>query len=494
MVTRELTRKRAWAAWTAAQTADRQIERQPRAQAQNDQPRSKAKRRPRRAHSEQMREEAVPSTPLQRVVGFGSLAVQMAFGAASEQVSRTIGSKEASDSVWLNDANAQLLSQTLCRMRGSALKLGQMLSIQDDVALSPQLASALERVRQGADRMPDSQLFSVMERELGAAWEKELPHFDPIPLAAASIGQVHAANVPGVGEVAVKVQYPGVAESINSDVDNLSRLVRYTGAFPRGLFIERIMKVMKEELEEECDYANEASHQKAFRKLLADDPTFVVPQVVERLSTSRVLTMTLEEGVPIDRVADMPQQTRNSVARRVLRLVLRELFEFGRMQTDPSFANFLYDQDTDRIVLLDFGAARTYDDAFLDEYLNLVWAASNGDEDAVLASSIKLGFLTGEESSEMIAAHLEAGLKVGEPFADRSVYDFSNSDMSKSLSKHGAVFLRDRLTPPPREIYSLHRKLSGAFMLCVRIGAKIPCRDLLEYTRAQRLRSRPRPS
>ena len=342
--------------------------------------------------------------------------------------------------------------------------------------------------------MPDSQLFSVMERELGAAWEKELPHFDPIPLAAASIGQVHAANVPGVGEVAVKVQYPGVAESINSDVDNLSRLVRYTGAFPKGLFIERIMKVMKEELEEECDYANEASHQKAFRKLLADDPTFVVPQVVERLSTSRVLTMTLEEGVPIDRVADMPQQTRNSVARRVLRLVLRELFEFGRMQTDPSFANFLYDQDTDRIVLLDFGAARTYDDAFLDEYLNLVWAASNGDEDAVLASSIKLGFLTGEESSEMIAAHLEAGLKVGEPFADRSVYDFSNSDMSKSLSKHGAVFLRDRLTPPPRGIYSLHRKLSGAFMLCVRIGAKIPCRDLLEYTRAQRLRSRPRPS
>ena len=125
MVTRELTRKRAWAAWTAAQTADRQIERQPRAQAQNDQPRSKAKRRPRRAHSEQMREEAVPSTPLQRVVGFGSLAVQMAFGAASEQVSRAIGSKEASDSVWLNDANAQLLSQTLCKIEAQLSSLAR---------------------------------------------------------------------------------------------------------------------------------------------------------------------------------------------------------------------------------------------------------------------------------------------------------------------------------------------------------------------------------
>ena len=472
MVAREFTRKRAWSVWKTRRRS----------------PTRKKKKKVEKTLYP-MKEEKVPATPLERVLGFSSLAFGMAAGAASESVRRAVSTNVPSSSnetsVWLTDANAELLSQTLCRMRGSALKLGQMLSIQDDVALSPQLAKALERVRQGADRMPNAQLFGVMESQLGPDWESLLPSFDPIPIAAASIGQVHAA-----GTLAVKVQYPGVAESIRSDVDNLGRLVRYTGAFPRGLFIERIMEVMKEELEEECDYSSEAAHQKAFAELLEDDPSFVVPRVVDSLSTSRVLTMTLEDGVPIDRVAEMPQHIRNSVARRVLRLVLRELFEWGLMQTDPSFANFLYDQDEDKIVLLDFGAARTYKEAFLDEYMNLVWAASNKDEEGVMASSIALGFLTGDESEEMLAAHLEAGMKVGEPFSSHAAYDFSESDMSKALSKHGSVFLRDRLTPPPREIYSLHRKLSGAFMLCVRIGAKIPCRDLLEYAVEQRKRER----
>lgn len=162
------------------------------------------------------------------------------------------------------------------------------------------------------------------------------------------------------------------------------------------------------------------------------------------------------------------------------------------MQTDPSFANFLYNEEDDEIVLLDFGAARSYDADFVDEYLALVWAASNGDEDAVLASSQTLGFLTGQESDEMIRAHLEAGMKIGEPFRTHASFDFTESDITESVAKHGSVFLRDRLTPPPREIYSLHRKLSGAFMLCVRLRADIPCRDLLEYVRDARIMARNR--
>jgi aarF domain-containing kinase len=297
---------------------------------------------------------------------------------------------------------------------------------------------------------------------------------------------VHQASVSLDGRlvpVAVKVQFPGVAESIDSDLANLKRLGAVTGVFPRGLFIDRIIQVMSQELREECDYEREAAAQGRFRALLADDrASFFVPRVVPHLSRRRVLTTELARGVPLDRAAEQPQRVRDGVGRKLLRLTLRELFEFREMQTDPNFSNYLYDDKLDRIVLLDFGATRAYPEHFVDDYLELVWAASNGDRQRMLDYSVKLGFLTGQESLAMTNAHIEAGLEVARPFQRAAPFDFRASRLTDQVGKHGDTFMKERLTPPPREVYSLHRKLSGAYTACIKLGAVFPCRDLLEAT------------
>lgn len=425
---------------------------------------------------------AVPASKVGRVLGFGELAVGLAAGSVSEVFKRGFGGG-SSGSVAMSEANAERLASGLCRMRGSALKLGQMLSIQDESLLPPYLSQALERVRQGADIMPEKQLERVLTNELGVDWRDSFEQFSMKPFASASLGQVHFGKVDAV-PVAVKVQFPGVADSIDSDFLNLQRLSSVTGIFPKGLFIDRIVEVMKEELREECEYSKEIQHQEKFRRLLADDQdSFFVPKTYPELSTNRVLTSEFATGIPIDKVAALlPQEDLNDIGRKLLKLTLRELFEFRYMQTDPNFSNYLYDLDTRRIVLLDFGATRSYGREFVDDYLELVWASSKGDRSRILEQSIKLGFLTGSESQEMINAHIESGLEVGRPFQRNGDFDFKGSNIAKQMSKHGNTFVNERLVPPPKEVYSLHRKLSGAYMTCIRIGAVFNCRDMLVET------------
>ena len=510
--------------------------------------------------STKRREVAVPSSPIARVMGFGQLAVGLAAGTVAESARRawrgagvtTTSKNDANsktgtraedsstfaqanvssessespespapslvgDSVFLTEANAERLAVALCRMRGAALKLGQMLSIQDESVVPPAIARALERVREGADVMPASQLNGAVEAHLGKDWRApnglienggnvEVVEFSDEPLAAASIGQVHRATVrrareDGSGtfenlEVCMKIQYPGVARSIHSDIDNLVRLVSMTDLLPRGLYVEHAVATAKEELTLECDYEYELASQEKMRALLADDPAWTIPRTIPELSSAGVLTTTFAPGVAIDKVACLSQSERDYVATQLLRATLRELFEFRFMQSDPNFANFLYCRETRALTMIDFGAAKTYPKPFVDEYLRMVVACAELDREGVIDASIKLGFLTGEEAAVLLDAHVEAGFQVGRPFraskrtasdpsdpnenAEEIMYDFGeNRDMTRRVAGLGKVMLKHRLTPPPAEAYSLHRKLSGSFLACMRLRARVPARALL---------------
>lgn len=430
-------------------------------------------------------EATIPAHPLTRAIHFGGLGVGLAAGAAAAAVRRAVGAEQASSaSLLLTEANVDRLAETLCRLRGAALKVGQMLSFNDAEVLPPVVRNLLDRVRDGADVMPEWQLQRTLQDELGDEWRAHLTEFEEAPIAAASIGQVHLATLLDGRRVALKVQYPGVSDSIASDLWSMRQLVERTGVVPRGLFLDRVLDVAREELIEECDYVNEAANTRDFKRLLAPYPEFSVPAVVPQLSAARVLCTEWMPGKPLDKAAadGMPASERDRVGARLLWLTLTELFTHRFMQTDPNWSNFLYDQRTRQLSLIDFGACRRYDRAFCDDYLRLVRACADGDarRDEILHLSHALGFLTGDEEKAMLDAHVRAATVVGAPFAaDAQPFDFGEQDIAQRISADVSTMLKLRLTPPRREIYSLHRRLNGCFQLAARVGARIPARDIL---------------
>ncbi|KAL3102126.1 hypothetical protein niasHS_003535 [Heterodera schachtii] len=450
------------------------------------------------------REFSVPSSRFARLFNFGRLAVGLGTGAVTEFARRTVsaGMQKRGQSVesqstsasghsqsdnshikpsnpLLTTSNAERIAQTLCRVRGAALKLGQMLSIQDEHTVPTYLSQAFERVRQSADFMPSYQVDQQMSQELGTNWSKLFREFEERPFAAASIGQVHKAITLDGAKVAVKVQYPGVAEGIDSDIDNLLSVLNIGGFFPKGMFLDNFATVSRRELKAECDYEREARAMAIFKRLLADDKNFYVPGVFSQLSTKRVLTAEFVEGTPIDLCTNEPQEVRDWIATRYIELSLKELFVWRFMQTDPNWSNFLFapnpSMDRYQLVLLDFGSTRSFSKTFIDKYMRILKAAYAADREEMLKWSREIGFLTGYETKTMEQAHCEAIAIIGETLTCTDAYDFSEQSVTPRINKLVPVMLEHRLTAPPDEIYSLHRKLAGSFLTAAKLKASVAC-------------------
>lgn len=255
------------------------------------------------------KQRSVPSSRIGRMVSFGSLFAGLGIGTANELVKSAVGLGGTSNikEAVFSPANTDRIVNTLCRVRGAALKIGQILSIQDSSVVSPAVVKAFERVRQAADYMPNWQLERCMVEEFGSDWRtKELKAFDDKPFAAASIGQVHRGELKSDGMiVAVKIQYPGVAKSIGSDIDNLVGMLKVWDVFPAGFFIDNIVLVAKRELKWEVDYLREADYTEKFGEMVSPYPEYRVPKVIRSLTTKSVITTEFVPGVPVDKCFEM---------------------------------------------------------------------------------------------------------------------------------------------------------------------------------------------
>ncbi|KAG6901464.1 hypothetical protein C0995_011620 [Termitomyces sp. Mi166 len=305
------------------------------------------------------------------------LAASLGYGAASELLRRT-GGASSEGSVFMTEANIKRLVSKLSQMRGAALKLGQFLSIQgrslfpitsvnetltftslDTHVLPAEVDQMFRRVQDSAHYMPDWQMEKVMTSSLGPDWAKNFQSFERLPFAAASIGQVHgavlAASASPTGRpepVAVKVQFPNIANSIDSDLSYIKVLLTAGRLLPKGLFLDRSVQVLKDELADECDYTREGSFLTKFGSsgYLGGDPRFKVPWVWEG-STKSVLVMERVHGTSVGDadINGMSQKDRDDIAAWILELCLKELFEFRAMQTDPNWSNFLWNAQTRRV-------------------------------------------------------------------------------------------------------------------------------------------------
>ncbi|HEY6132270.1 MAG TPA: AarF/ABC1/UbiB kinase family protein [Halioglobus sp.] len=426
------------------------------------------------------------SIPTSRAGRFARLA-RMAGGVAGGMLaegSRQLraGKRPKARDMLLTPGNARRVAEQLSTMRGAAMKVGQILSMDTGEFLPRELADILARLRDDARYMPPAQLQEAMCNAYGNDWEDLFYGFDMKPLAAASIGQVHKTISPGGREIVLKVQYPGVADSIDSDVDNIASLLRLSGLLPAGLDIQPLLDDAKCQLRDEADYHKEAAFLQAFGRVLRKDKRFVLPVVLPELTHRNVLAMTYVSGDAIDTIIDLPQAERDRVMSALFELMLLELFELRMVQTDPNFANYQYRRSSGEIVLLDFGATRRFKVAFVNNYRKLVRAAMAGDEDKLIVAAERLGYAMGTAGSDYRALVLQMLILALEPLRTDVAYDFARSDMARNMSRLAEDIgrYRDFWQAPPTDAVYFHRKVGGMFMLATRLKARVNVYQLVQ--------------
>lgn len=425
----------------------------------------------------------VPSGRLSRLLNLGGMAAGIAARVAADGLSQIAqGSRPDLSSIVLTPANAIRFAESLAHMRGAAMKLGQMLSMDAGVILPPVLADTLAVLREDAKPMPPSQLERVLDKEWGLGWKSRFTRFDLRPVAAASIGQVHRAVLKDGRDLAIKVQYPGVRESIDSDIANIAGLMRIPGLLPRGADIGPLLAQARDQLREEADYQAEAARLQKFCSLLEGSEIFMLPDQVPELTTRNVLAMSFIDSRPLESLANAPQQLRDQVAAALITLTLRELFEFGCMQTDPNLANYRFHPESGRIVLLDFGAVRDVHPTSRADFRTLLKAALNDDNASIMSAMQKIGYFNDASATRHQSLILRMFRTAMAPLRQDNPFDFGRSDLLQRLRDMGLAIGSDRELShvPPAEVLFLHRKIGGMYLMAAKLRARIQLSQIVE--------------
>ena len=301
---------------------------------------------------------------------------------------------------------AEHVAEALGNMKGALMKLGQMASYLDQ-GLPEHVRGALADLRQDAPPMSPDLAAGVVERELGAPPDEVFAEWDPVPLASASIGQVHQAVTKDGQPVAVKVQYPDVDAAIRADLDNVGLLFGATGMLFPGLEPGALVEELKARLVEELDYEREAENQQLFADYYRDHPFIRVPDIVPELSARRVLTSALADGVRFDELAGWTQEERNLAAEAIYRFVFGSLYRLHVFNGDPHPGNYLFEPGG-RVTFLDFGLVKRFTPDEVTTFHHMI--------DTMVLHPDPAGFRKVVEDVGL--------LQPGAPFTDQQVEDY----------------------------------------------------------------------
>lgn len=439
----------------------------------------------------------IKSSILQRSLSLTKLTIDTGSKVVGHNLTTLFANADSKDQKWqkLLASQAQKLSKELGQLKGSLMKAGQAISMYGELFLPPEANEFLKTLQSKSPPLQFSEIEKILKAELGEKMN-EL-EIDPVAVGSASLGQVHKAKIKATGEmIALKVQYPGVAEAIESDLKSIRSLLSVMNLLPTQLQTDVLFREVRDMLEQELNYPLEMRQTEMYGNLLKDDRRFVVPEIRENFCSQHVIAGSFEKGLAPDDplVVALSPDRRNRLAMSFLDLYFMELFDWHFVQTDPHLGNYkvrLHASGEDQLVLLDFGALRQYDPKFMQAYSRMIKAALLRDKKALEKASLDLNFIAETDSPELKEHFQEFCLMTVEPFLDPTdpkarymdaggFYDWKKSDLPKRLTQKALQIIRGfPLRTPPREVVFLDRKTGGVFVFLSVLGAKIRGRELL---------------
>ena len=365
-------------------------------------------------------------------------------------------------------------------LKGAAMKAVQFLSIEGEDFLPPEVIEVLEKLQSQAPPIKTEVLLEQIKIELGEDLFSQLKNLSNEPIAAASIGQVYSAEFAGKS-VVIKVQYPGIAESVDSDINALKKLLQALLVVNRKkVNFEEFMEEIRRVLKLETDYREEEKSLIRYKELFTGTE-YIIPTVYEQFTTQKVLVMSKENGLEFSEwlKSDPDEEQKQKVADQLLNLFIREFFDNRLVQTDPNPANFLITQEG-QMVLIDFGATLDFEKDFVQEYQKMVRQVFSKDRVEILKLALEIGYLDPRESKMSQDLFVVFLLMSLEPFEEQNQpFDFSDSEYTKKIRSQALKFSRQlKYSAPPKKLIFLNRKLGGIFLLLKKMKMK---EDLTDF-------------
>jgi predicted unusual protein kinase regulating ubiquinone biosynthesis (AarF/ABC1/UbiB family) len=302
---------------------------------------------------------------------------------------------------------AEDVATTLGAMKGVLMKIGQMASYIDD-GLSPAVRRTLSRLQDSVPPMSAELAAGVIREELGLPPDQAFARWDPEPIAAASIGQVHRAITHDGRAVAVKVQYPGIAETIAADLGNVALLRRMLRITAPAQDVDALIAELRDRVLEELDYRREAENQRLVAAYYDGHPTISVPKIIDELSTRRVVTSELADGARFAELAQWSQHERDLAAETIYRFTFRSLYDLHAFNGDPHPGNYLF-HGGGRVTFLDFGLVKHFSAEELRPLVDMVrYLCVEQDPEGFRAAMVDAGFLRPDApvSTETVVEHM----------------------------------------------------------------------------------------
>ena len=442
-----------------------------------------------------IQEKRLPKSKLSRLAHLGAMASGVVGNMLVEGGKQWVqGKRPSMQDLLLTPSNASRFADHLANMRGAAMKVGQLLSMDAGELIPEELSIILSRLRSQGKSMPLSQLMKQLEKNWGRDWQSHFSHFNWQPIAAASIGQVHEATTREGQHLAIKIQYPGISTSIDSDVDNLASLLNLSKLIPKSVNLAPLLEEAKRQLHLEADYRHEAQCLERYQACLGDDGRFLIPKIHSTWSTQSILAMDFVQAKPIESCVHESQDLRDSIMNALFELLFREIFQFKLVQTDPNFANYQYQTETGKIVLLDFGATRSYDDRISEGYYRLIHGAIAHNKAEIEAAAHQIGFFSEQIEPQQKMAVLALFEQACEPMRFSQAYDFGTSDLAAKIKDKGMALSMELnyWHTPPADALFFHRKLGGLYLLAAKLKARVNVRAIFDQV-SQTLPSSVRP-